>query len=384
MGGEAFKLEHGQAVREVDGTARPVEPARERPLQIGLELQPQVIEPSVLAGALREHRVKVGQGRHAPLDRSGLCGRGRELNENAPLKVGQGASGRDEFAEDRHHGLDPFRAVVARERFENRKGIQVPDVVLVEDEKRTVEDRAGLFVGATHVDDPHEAPLGEAAEGELVHDDGLARAGFPDDRHGIVPARVCKGVDVHDLPAAAHKGKERRAAVAVVPRGRPLPLGHDGRAADAGRERAPLNAKGAAHVFDEQGSGTHRKSSHQGLGVEARRAAHVHAGLARDRLAGVHGLGLKRSGRKEQILVRHPRDAALRLKAVDGDRPLAGLLRVPGADLRNGRVRHLQRPHAVALGLDALGGGVEHRDDARKEKGAGNLMAAAPELAQHL
>lgn len=78
-------------------------------------------------------------------------------------------------------------------------------MVLVENEKRAVEHRAGLFVGASHVDDPHEAPLGEAAEGELVHDDGLARARFPDDRHRIVPARVCKGVDVHDLPAAAYE-----------------------------------------------------------------------------------------------------------------------------------------------------------------------------------
>ena len=118
--------------------------------------------------------------------------------------------------------------------------------------------------------------------------------------------------------------------------------------------------------------------------MKAGRAPHVHARLACNGLGGVNGLGLKYRRCKEQVLVRHARDAPFGLEAVDGNRPLARLFGIPGTDLRDGRVRHLQRTHAVALGLDALGGGVKNCDDAREEEGTRNLMAATTELAEHL
>lgn len=228
VSGEALELKHRQAAAEVDRTARAVEPACKRTIEVGLELHAQVVKSPVVNGAFGKKGIEVGKGRKPSLHRRHLRGRGRELNEHAPLEVGERTTGRDEFAQNRHHRLDPFGAVVARKGLKDRKGIEIPDVFLVEDEEGPVEHRAGLFIGAPHVDDPDEPALREAAEGKLVHHDGLARTGLAHDRHRIVPARVRKGIHVHDLAASTHEREKRRPAVTVVADRRSLPLGHHG------------------------------------------------------------------------------------------------------------------------------------------------------------
>ena len=155
---------------------------------------------------------------------------------------------------------------------------------------------------------------------------------------------------MHDLAASAHEREKRSPAVTVVANRRSLPLGHHGRAADTGRKSPALYAEAPLHVLDEKRTRTHRKGSHQGLRMKAGRAPHVHARLACNGLGGVNGLGLKsrrcKGAGTGALRASMPPSVWKLLTAIVHWRAFG----IPGTDLRDGRVRHLQRTHAVALG----------------------------------
>ena len=57
VSGEALELEHRKTTAEVDRTARAVEPARERTIEVGLELHAQVVKSPVVNGAFCKKRI---------------------------------------------------------------------------------------------------------------------------------------------------------------------------------------------------------------------------------------------------------------------------------------------------------------------------------------